>query len=309
MSGNRSGRDVEAGPIAGAGRRPIRTAVIPAAGQGTRMLPATKAVPKELLPILERPAIQYIVDEALGAGVDHLVVVTSRSKPAIEHYFARSPEVERSLIDQGRGQLARQLSRFGDDVRISFVYQDAPRGLGHAVACARTAVGDQPFYVMLPDELMEDSSLLVTLGDIVVERGTGAVALKRVPADETSRYGIVTPVGPARDHRGWETIPMARIVEKPAADPPSDLAIIGRYALTPDVFDDLDRIGAGASGEIQLTDALSRQSERSPLHGVVTRIGRRDVGNPLGWIEAVIEAGLGHAEIGPRLRPWLRDAL
>lgn len=300
-------RDSGANPVVPGS--PIRTAVIPAAGQGTRMLPATKAVPKELLPILERPAIQYIVDEALGAGVDHLVIVTSRSKPAIEHYFAPSPDVERILVAQGRVSLAEQLGRFGRDVRVTFAYQDAPRGLGHAVSCAREAVGDAPFFVMLPDELMEDSSLLAVLGGLLATSGTGAVALKRVPADETRRYGIVTPVGGSRDVEGWETIPMARIVEKPTSDPPSDLAIIGRYALTPDIFDDLDRIGVGSSGEIQLTDALSRQAERSPLHGVVTRIGRRDVGNPLGWIEAVIEAGLAHEEIGPHLRAWLRDGL
>ena len=256
-------------------RSPIRVAVIPAAGQGTRMLPATKAVPKELLPILERPALQIVVDEAVGAGVDHVVIVTSRSKPAIEHYFARSTEVEDSLEAQGRGALAQQLRRYGNDITVSFVYQDSPRGLGGLVA----------------------------------ETGTGAVALKRVPADETSRYGIVTPLGAPVDRDGWETLPMGHIVEKPAANPPSDLAIIGRYALTPDIFDDLEIIGVGSSGEIQLTDALSRQADRVPLHGVVSRIGRRDVGNPLGWIEAVVEHGLRHPEIGPHLRTFLRTTL
>lgn len=300
MSGN---------PNAKMGGSPIRVAVIPAAGQGTRMLPATKAVPKELLPILERPALQYIVDEAIGAGVDHLVIVTSRSKPSIEHYFSRSTEVEDSLVAQGRGALADQLRRYGHDITVSFVYQDSPRGLGHAVSCARDAVGDRPFFVMLPDELMEDSTLLLELGGLAASTGTGAVALKRVPADETSRYGIVTPLGASVDRDGWETLPMARIVEKPVIDPPSDLAIIGRYALTPDIFDDLENIGVGSSGEIQLTDALTRQADRVPLHGVVSRIGRRDVGNPLGWIEAVIENGLAHPEIGPHLRSWLRNTL
>ena len=290
-------------------RSPIRVAVIPAAGQGTRMLPATKAVPKELLPILERPALQIVVDEAVGAGVDHVVIVTSRSKPAIEHYFARSTEVEDSLEAQGRGALAQQLRRYGNDITVSFVYQDSPRGLGHAVSCARGVVGDQPFFVMLPDELMEDSTLLLELGGLVAETGTGAVALKRVPADETSRYGIVTPLGAPVDRDGWETLPMGHIVEKPAANPPSDLAIIGRYALTPGIFDDLESIGVGSSGEIQLTDALSRQADRVPLHGVVSRIGRRDVGNPLGWIEAVVEHGLRHPEIGPHLRTFLRTTL
>jgi UTP--glucose-1-phosphate uridylyltransferase len=256
------------------------------------MLPATKAVPKELLPILERPALQLIVDEALGAGVDHLVIVTSRAKPAIEQYFASSPEVEASLEKQGRGALAEQLRRYGKDVRISFAYQDAPRGLGHAVACAREFVGSEPFFVMLPDELMQDSSLLTDLATLTQNTGVGAVALKRMPREDLFRYGIVTPI------------------EKPHVDDaPSDLAIIGRYALTPDIFDVLDGLVPAGTGEIQLTDALSRQSEKTPLHGVISHIGRRDIGNPLGWIEAVIEAGLEHAEFGDGLRTWLRTVI
>ncbi|MDA2965909.1 MAG: UTP--glucose-1-phosphate uridylyltransferase [Actinomycetota bacterium] len=288
----------------------IRTAVIPAAGQGTRMLPATKAVPKELLPILERPALQFIVDEALGAGVDHLVIVTSRSKPAIEQYFAASPEVEESLVKQGRGALAEQLRRYGNDVRISFAYQDAPRGLGHAVACARDFVGSEPFFVMLPDELMQDSRLLIDLATLTQKTGIGAVALKHMPKDELSRYGIVTPGGELQTSAGVEFLPIADVVEKPRNDEaPSDLAIIGRYALTPDIFDILEALAPGGTGEIQLTDALTIQAEQAPLHGVISTIGRCDVGNPLGWIEAVIEAGLDHPEFGQGLREWLREVL
>jgi len=288
----------------------IRTAVVPAAGQGTRMLPATKAVPKELLPILERPALQLIVDEALGAGVDHLVIVTSRAKPAIEQYFAASPEVEASLEKQGRAALAEQLRRYGKDVRVSFAYQDSPRGLGHAVACARDLVGSEPFFVMLPDELMQDSSLLTDLATLTQRTGVGAVALKRMPREELFRYGIVTPVGPVGKTDGVESLPIAKVIEKPSIkDAPSDLAIIGRYALTPDIFDVLDGLAPAGTGEIQLTDALSIQAERTPLHGVISHIGRRDIGNPLGWIEAVIEAGLEHAEFGDGLRTWLRTVI
>lgn len=288
----------------------IRTAVVPAAGQGTRMLPATKAVPKELLPILERPALQLIVDEALGAGVDHLVIVTSRSKPAIEHYFAPSADVEESLVKQGRAALAEQLRRYGNDVRISFTYQDAPRGLGHAVACARDLVGSEPFFVMLPDEIMQDSRLLNDLATLTQETGVGAVAVKQMPKDELFRYGIVTPMGEICTTAGIEFLPIADVVEKPRNDAaPSDLAIIGRYALTPDIFDLLDGLGPGGTGEIQLTDALSLQAAQTPLHGVISSIGRRDIGNPLGWIEAVIEAGLDHPEFGDGLRQWLREIL
>ena len=286
----------------------ITTAVVPAAGMGTRMLPATKSVPKELLPIVERPALQLIVDEAVGAGVDHLVIVTSRAKPAIEHYFATDTEVEAALERQGRVAAAEQLRRYGSDIRISFSYQDQPRGLGHAVACARTAVGDQPFFVMLPDELMADSSLLLGLSRVVADTNVGAVALKRMPRAELSRYGIVSPVGDERAMCGLVALPFVEVVEKPAIDDaPSDLAIIGRYALTPDIFDDLDALRPGSTGELQLTDALAAQARRSPLWGVISDVGRRDIGNPLGWLQAVVEAAIDHPDFGRDFRDWLDE--
>lgn len=289
----------------------IRTAVVPAAGQGTRMLPATKAVPKELLPIMERPALQFIIDEAVGAGVDHVVIVTSRSKPAIEEYFVSAPDVEESLDRQGRTRLAEDLRRIGRQVRISFVHQDAPRGLGHAVGRAREAVGDEPFFVLLPDELMEDSSLLLAMGEVFSHTERGVVALKAMASHDLSRYGIVTPVGEREPRDGGTAVPIADIVEKPApGTAPSDLAIIGRYALTPDVFDILDALSPSPSGEIQLTDALNRLASPEPLHGLITDIGRWDVGNPRGWVEAVIAVALNHPDFGAQLQDWVRnDAL
>lgn len=289
---------------------PIRTAVVPAAGIGTRMLPASKSVPKELLPIVDRPALQFVVDEAVGAGVDHLVIVTSSSKPAIRHYFEPSAEVDRILRAQGRADVADRLARIGRDVRVTFVEQDQARGLGHAVGCARAAVGDQPFFVMLPDELMADSSLLVDLAAEVAESGVGAVALKRVPPADVVRYGIVDPVGDVRvnDRVNDQRVRFVEVVEKPSAnEAPSDLAIIGRYALTPDIFDDIASLRPAASGEIQLTDALAAQGRRSPLVGVISRVGRRDVGNPLGWLQAVVEAGVRHPDLGDQFRNWLRE--
>jgi len=286
----------------------IRTAVIPAAGQGTRMLPATKAVPKELLPILEQPALQLVIDEAVGAGVDHIVIVTSAAKPAIEGYFARTPEVEEALERQGRHALADRLRRYGNDIAVSFVHQDEPRGLGHAVGCARSVVGDRPFFVMLPDELMEDSSLLLALADLA-EDGA-AVALKRVPVDEVTRYGVVNPVGVARAGAHGEAISFDRVVEKPVAtEAPSDLVIIGRYALTPDIFSILDELPPAATGEIQLSDALTIAARAKALTGLVSSIGRRDIGNPVGWLEAVVDAGLAHAEHGRDFEAWLRERL
>jgi len=280
--------------------------VVPAAGIGTRMLPASKSVPKELLPIIDRPALQFVVDEAVGAGVDHLVIVTSASKPAIRHYFEPSAEVDRILRAQGRDTVADRLARIGRDVRVTFVEQDVARGLGHAVGCARDVVGDQPFFVMLPDELMADSSLLADLATEVVESGVGAVALKRVSSADVVRYGIVDPVG---DSGGdVDRIRFVEVVEKPSvSEAPSDLAIIGRYALTPDVFDEIAALRPAASGEIQLTDALAAQGRRSPLVGVISRVGRRDVGNPLGWLQAVVEAGWQHPDLGDEFRVWLRD--
>lgn len=271
------------------------------------MLPATKAVPKELLPILEQPALQLIVNEAVGAGVDHVVVVTNRNKPAIESYFERSPLVEDILDRQGRGALADQLRRYGSDVRISFVYQDSPLGLGHAVACAEPVVGDEPFYVMLPDELMGDSSLLASLGSVVEATGVAAVALKRMEAHELFRYGVVDPVGDTRRVAASDVVPFAAVTEKPTSDAPSDLVIIGRYALLPDVFSDLAALAPAATGEIQLSDALSVQAARRPLNGVLSAVSRRDIGNPVGWLQAVVEAGLDHPEYGPAFRAWLAD--
>lgn len=288
----------------------IRTAVVPAAGSGTRMLPATKAVPKELLPILERPAIQFIVDEVMGAGVEHLVIVTSRTKPAIEDYFAPSPEVEAALERQGRGHLADQLRRMNRDLQVSFVYQDVPLGLGHAVGCARPAVGSEPFFVLLPDEIMADASLLHDMADIQAATDRGVVAVKAMERRHLPRYGIVTPVGERRPSGGGTALPIAGIVEKPEVDAaPSDLAIIGRYALTADIFDILAEVRPGPSGEIQLTDALNVQADAHPLTGFLSEVGRWDVGHPRGWLEAVITFGLADPEVGDSLRQWLADAV
>ncbi len=289
--------------------RPVRarTAVIPAAGMGTRFLPATKAVPKELLPIIATPALQLIIDEATGAGIDHVVVVTSHAKPAIEAYFDHAPEVVAKLRSTGRHAMADSLERIGRDVRISFAYQDEARGLGHAVGCAREAVGDEPFAVLLPDELMGDSSLLTQMIDVCAASSGSVVGLKQVPAAEVSAYGVIDPVG-ALDERG--VVRVASMVEKPAvADAPSDLIIIGRYVLTPDVFDRIAEVQPGSGGEIQLTDALRMQAHGGPFHGVLSTIRRYDTGNPFGWLTAVVELALDDPDIGPRFRTWLHEQL
>jgi UTP--glucose-1-phosphate uridylyltransferase len=281
----------------------VRSAVIPAAGLGTRFLPATKAVPKELMPIGDTPAIQLIIDEALGAGIDHIVVVSSRSKPAIEAYFEPAPEVIDKLESSGKTELAERVRSIGRDWRVSIVYQDEPRGLGHAVGCAREAVGNEPFAVMLPDELMGGSSLLAQMNDVCLGSGGSVVGLKQVPRSEVSSYGVIEPAG---EMTADGVIPVAGLVEKPApGDAPSELIVIGRYVLTPDVFDEIEQLRPGAGGELQLTDALRAQAARSPFHGVLSKIDRHDTGTPLGFLTAAIEISLANPEVGPELREFL----
>jgi len=284
--------------------KPIRKAVLPVAGLGTRFLPATKAVPKELLPIIDQPALQLIIDEAVGAGVDHMVIVTSRSKPAIEAYFEPSPAVIEKLRSSGRDAMAERLESIGKDVKVSFAYQDEPRGLGHAVGCAADAVGDEPFAVLLPDELMGSSSLLDQMARLCESTGGGVVGLKEVPHEQVGSYGVITPASEI-DERG--VIAIRDMVEKPKpADAPSNLIIIGRYVLTPDVFEEIARVQPGAGGEIQLTDAMRAQAARSPFHGIVSDVLRFDTGNPFGWLTAVIDMALDDSSLGASLRDWLR---
>lgn len=280
-----------------------RTAVIPAAGMGTRFLPATKAVPKELLPIIDTPALQLIIDEAVGAGFDHIVVVTSHAKPAIEAYFQPAPEILAKLRSSGRHNLADRLERAADSARISFAYQDDPHGLGHAVGCARDAVGEEPFAVLLPDELMGDSSLLAQMADVAAATGGSTVGLKRVPASEVGAYGVVETAGAVAADG---VVPVRSMVEKPSpADAPSDLILIGRYVLAADAFAAIDRVKPGANGEIQLTDALKSLAANGPFHGVVSTIMRHDTGTPLGWLTAVVDLALDDEQIGGDFREWL----
>jgi UTP--glucose-1-phosphate uridylyltransferase len=285
----------------------VRTAVIPAAGLGTRFLPATKAVPKELLPIIDTPALQLIIDEAVGAGIDHIVIVTNRSKPAIEAYFEPSDDVLDKLRSTARHALADRLESIGRDLRVSFVYQDAPLGLGHAVGCAADVVGDEPFAVMLPDELMGDSSLLDQMARLCESTGGSVVGLKRVPRDRVSAYGVIEPSSEL-DEDG--VVSIRTMVEKPAVqDAPSDLIIIGRYVLTPDVFAKIEQLEPGTGGEIQLTDALKVQAANGPFHGVLSNVLRYDTGTPLGWLSAVVDIAINDPVIGEEFLAFLHERL
>ncbi|MCB0956787.1 MAG: UTP--glucose-1-phosphate uridylyltransferase [Ilumatobacter sp.] len=266
----------------------VRTAVIPCAGQGTRFRPITRTVPKELLPIIATPALQLVLDECVGAGIDHVVLVSSHDKPAIER-FGKDAEQEMAGL------------------KVSIAFQDEPRGLGHAVGCARQAVGDEPFAVLLPDELMSGSQLLSQMIDVCERTGGSVVGLKRVPMHEVDAYGVIAPAG---DLDAAGVVAISTMVEKPpVADAPSDLIIIGRYVLTNDVFDLIERLPPGAKGEIQLTDALRQQAESGPFHGVLSRIGRHDTGNPLGWLTAVVDLAIDDPTVGPEFTAWLRGRL
>lgn len=284
------------------------------------MLPATKSVPKELLPIVERPALQYVLDELYGAGVDHVVVISAPDKTAITEYLAPSPEVEAVLDRLGRADLSAQQHRIGREMRISVTMQHEARGLGHAVAQARAAVGDEPFFVVLPDELMGSSQLLEEMNQVHQRTESSVIAVKKMPIEEISRYGVVSPIGANRGSSGLlDEIPSELkgrvalfddVVEKPRPEQaPSDLAIIGRYLLTPDIFDDLDRIEPGASGELQLTDALALQTRRRPSCALTSEVHRRDIGHPIGWVKAVIERALDHPDTGFEIEAWLQEVL
>lgn len=281
----------------------VRSAVIPAAGTGTRFLPATKAVPKELMPIGDTPAIQIIIDEALGAGIEHIVVVSSRDKPAIARYFERDDALVEAMRAKGEDAIADRLASIGKDWRVTIIYQDNPRGLGHAVGCARSAVGNEPFAVLLPDELMGDSSLLAHMNGVCTSTGGSVVAVKQVPRDQVSSYGVLAPSGPMDDDG---VVPVADLVEKPSIEEaPSDLILIGRYVLTPDVFDEIENLTPGRGGELQLTDALRAQAARSPFSGVLSKIARYDTGNPAGFLEAAIELALKNPALATQVRAHL----
>lgn len=286
---------------------PARAAVVPAAGLGTRFLPATKAVPKELLPIVDRPAIQYTVDEAVGAGIDHIIIVTNEAKPGIEAYFKPSQMVLDKMKAAGREELARRMERIGKDVQVSFVYQDEPKGLGHAVGCARKLVGDEIFAVLLPDELLPDSKLLAAMTELNNKTGQSALGLARVPMDKVSAYGCVKPGADVTARLGANVVELAGVVEKPTRDEaPSDIVLMGRYVLEPTVWDDIAALRPSANGELQLTDALQSQIEREGMNGVIVDSAHYDTGNPLGWMTTVIDLALADPLVGDQLKSWLK---
>jgi UTP--glucose-1-phosphate uridylyltransferase len=274
--------------------KPVRKAVFPVGGMGTRFLPATKAVPKEMLPVVDRPLIQYAVDEALAAGIEQLIFVTARGKNPLEDYFDVAGELVATLTARGT-QLAPG--------NISYVRQQEPAGLGHAVWCARHIVGDEPFAVLLPDELLwsPESPCLKQMVDAYDKVGGNILAVMEVPHEHTDRYGIITP-----GRSDGALTEMTGMVEKPKpADAPSRLAAVGRYILQPEVMDVLSAHKRGAGGEVQLTDAMAELIGQQPFHGY-TYSGRRfDCGDKAGHINANIALALDRPDIAPEVRAFI----
>jgi len=284
----------------------IRKAVIPAAGYGTRFLPATKALPKEMLPIVDRPVIQYVVEEVVASGIQDILVVISRSKRAIEEHFDRHLELEDLLETQGRIDELDTIRRISSLAHIHFVWQETMNGLGGAILCARDHVGDEPFAVLLGDTLMQSRApVTLQLNDIHSRKRGPVVALEEVSLAKVSRYGVIR--GQALGDRLYQ---ISGLIEKPSLElAPSNLAIAGRYVLVPEIFGMLDRQQPSRNGEIQLTDALSVLAQEQVLYGLRFEGRRYDLGNKLDWLEANVVFGLAREDIAAEFRSFLDDFL
>jgi len=287
----------------------FRTAVVPAAGLGTRFLPTTKAVPKELLPVVDTPGIELVAAEAAQAGAERLLIVTSPGKDSVAAYFREDDELVKTLEGRGKSELAERVRRAPGLLEVESVYQHEPKGLGHAVAQAGPVLADdeQAVAVLLPDDLVLPTGVLATMAAVRAEHGGSVLCAVDVPRSEISAYGVfeVSETGDDDVKR------VHGMVEKPSADEaPSTFAAAGRYLLDRAVFDALDRITPGAGGELQLTDAVALLiSEGHPVHVVVHRGGRHDLGNPAGYARAYVDFMLAHPEYGESLRGWLTDRL
>ena len=285
-------------------RRPlIETAVFPVAGRGTRFLPATKASPKEMLPVVDKPLIQYAVEEALAAGARRLVFITGASKRAIEDHFDSDLELENMLKSQGKSDLVKQLHSVLPSYAICiYIRQPAPLGLGHAVLCAKPAVGNEPFFVHLADDLIDaEEACLAQMAQVYEAKRASVIGCEVVPRKETDKYGIVEV------EAAGVTARIRSIVEKPKpAAAPSNLAVVGRYLLSPAIFEHLERIGRGAGGEIQLTDGIARLLQEEAVYAHRFMGTRYDCGSKLGYLEATVAYALKHPQFGGEFRKYLR---
>ena len=284
----------------------VRKAVIPVAGLGTRFLPATKTVPKELLPIVDIPAIQYVVQEAVEAGIQEIIFVTGRGKDGIEDHFDEAPELEQVLAERGQTEMVGMLRRIAEMTEVVSVRQKKPLGLGHAVLCARDLVGDEPFAVMLADDLIDSETPCIRqLLDIFEEKKESVVALLEVPAEEVHRYGVIR--GKKVKDRLYQVD--ATVEKPPAHEAPSRMAIIGRYILRPEIFAILQNLPPGKGGEIQLTDGLSRMVQDRKMYGCEFQGQRYDIGDKLGFVKATVAYSLKRPDLRDGVIEYLKAAI
>jgi UTP--glucose-1-phosphate uridylyltransferase len=288
--------------------RKVRKAVLPAAGLGTRFLPATKAQPKEMLTVVDKPQIQYVVEECVASGIEHIIIVTGRGKSSIEDHFDRSPELEYFLEQKGKKDLADLVRGISDMVQVSYTRQKEPMGLGHAVLVARDLVGDEPFAVLLGDVLIPGANPATKqLIEAYEATGVGAIAVEEVPKDKTHLYGIVDGEPAPQPPFGARLMRIRDLVEKPKPeDAPSNLAITGRYVLPPAIFDCLARTKPGAGGEIQLTDGMRILAQEQGLWAYIYDGISYDAGDKLGFLKATVELALQNQELGEPFRNYLK---
>jgi UTP--glucose-1-phosphate uridylyltransferase len=287
----------------------VRKAVLPVAGLGTRFLPATKAIPKEMLPVVDKPLIQYAVEECSASGIEHIIFVTGRQKNAIEDHFDSAPELERFLEERGKPEQAQMVREICDRLHFSYTRQSEPLGLGHAVLCAAELVGDEPFAVLLGDVIMDGpvpaTRLLV---EVYEASGLGAIHVEQVPPERLHFYGIIDAT-PANEPRwGDRLLRIKDLVEKPSAGKaPSNFGVTGRYVLPPEIFDHLARTMPGAGGEIQLTDGLRALAQGDGLWGFIYEGKTHDAGDKMGFLKATVEIALKNPNLGDEFRTYLRD--
>jgi UTP--glucose-1-phosphate uridylyltransferase len=287
----------------------VRKAVLPAAGLGTRFLPATKAQPKEMLPVVDKPLIQYVVEECVASGIGNIIIVTGRGKNAIEDHFDSAPELERFLEEKGKSDLAELVRRISNMVHFSYTRQKEPLGLGHAVLAARELVGDEPFAVLLGDVIIPGARPATRqLAEVYEATGIGAIAVEEVPREKTYLYGIVDGEPATEPTWGRRLLRVRDLVEKPKpAEAPSNLGITGRYLLPPEAFDCLERTKPGTGGEIQLTDGLRMLAKEHGLWAYIYEGKSYDAGDKLGFLKATVEIALKNPELGEDFRQYLRS--
>lgn len=286
-------------------RKTVRKAIIPAAGLGTRFLPATKAMPKEMLPIVDKPTIQYIVEEAVASGIEDIIIVTGKGKRAIEDHFDKAFELEQNLIEKGKLDLLEKVEASTNLANIHYIRQKEPRGLGHAVWCARNFIGNEPFAVLLGDDIVQaDKPCLKQLIEQYEETGSSVIGVQTVPDDQTHRYGIIDPL--TFEGRRYQ---VRNFVEKPEKNAPSNLAIMGRYILTSEIFDFLDKQEIGAGGEIQLTDAIQALNEIQNVFAYNFEGIRYDVGEKIGFILTTIDFALRDKDLKSQVFQYLEELL